>query len=69
MQVEALNILLSKGDKIDEKLFGYLQTSDNFYYMAAGTGPDQEVHEYFNPYKSPYNAFFFISQIFLKIFK
>ncbi|MEM0133521.1 glycoside hydrolase family 57 protein [Acidiplasma sp.] len=63
MQVEALNILLSKGDKIDEKLFGYLQTSDNFYYMAAGTGPDQEVHEYFNPYKSPYNAFFYFTNI------
>ncbi|MEM1873689.1 MAG: hypothetical protein QXF57_03775, partial [Acidilobaceae archaeon] len=33
-----------------------LSTSDHFYYQALKTGPAGEVHNYFNPYKSPYRA-------------
>lgn len=35
----------------------YLQTSDHFYYMATKSGSDGEVHNYFSPYPSPYEAF------------
>ena len=35
----------------------YLQTSDHFYYMCTKWFTDGEVHKYFNPYPSPYEAF------------
>ena len=35
----------------------YLQTSDHFYYMSTKTGNDGQVHNYFSPYASPYEAF------------
>jgi alpha-amylase len=35
----------------------YLQTSDHFYYMSTKSGEDGNVHRYFNPYPSPYEAF------------
>ncbi len=34
-----------------------LQTSDHFYYMCTKWFSDGHVHEYFNPYPSPYEAF------------
>jgi alpha-amylase len=35
----------------------YLQTSDHFYYMSTKNGDDGNVHRYFSPYPSPYEAF------------
>ncbi|MBS1687996.1 MAG: glycoside hydrolase family 57 protein [Bacteroidetes bacterium] len=35
----------------------YLQTSDHFYYMCTKFFSDGDVHKYFNPYGSPYDAF------------
>ena len=35
----------------------YLQTSDHFYYMCTKFFSDGDVHHYFNPYESPYDAF------------
>jgi len=35
----------------------YLQTSDHFYYMSTKGGCDGTVHQYFSPFKSPYEAF------------
>lgn len=35
----------------------YLQSSDHFYYMCTKWFSDGEVHKYFNPYNSPYEAF------------
>jgi alpha-amylase len=35
----------------------YLQTSDHFYYMSTKMGDDGNVHRYFSPYQSPYEAF------------
>lgn len=35
----------------------YLQTSDHFYYMSTKHGSDGNVHQYFSPYSSPYEAF------------
>lgn len=34
-----------------------LQTSDHFYYMCTKWFSDGEVHKYFNPYGSPYEAY------------
>lgn len=34
-----------------------LTTSDHFYYMCTKWFSDGDVHKYFNPYESPYDAF------------
>lgn len=34
-----------------------LQTSDHFYYMCTKWFADGDVHKYFNPYVSPYDAY------------
>jgi alpha-amylase len=34
-----------------------LQTSDHFYYMCTKFFADGDVHKYFNPYDSPYEAY------------
>ena len=44
----------------DEKLiedWRKLQTSDHFYYMCTKWFSDGDVHKYFNPYNSPYDAY------------
>ncbi|PKQ68396.1 alpha-amylase [Labilibaculum manganireducens] len=43
-------------DRID-KDWKYLQASDHFYYMCTKFASDGDVHSYFNPYSSPYDAF------------
>ena len=37
--------------------FGHLQESDHLYYMCTKFFSDGEVHKYFNPYDTPYEAF------------
>lgn len=39
------------------KDWNYLQTSNHFYYMCTKWFSAGEVHKYFNPYNSPYEAF------------
>lgn len=39
------------------KDWNYLQASDHFYYMSTKWFSDGDVHRYFNPYPSPYEAF------------
>ena len=34
-----------------------MQTSDHFYYMCTKYFADGDVHKYFNPYSSPYDAY------------
>ncbi len=44
----------------DEKLIDdwrKLQTSDHYYYMCTKWSNDGDVHAYFSPYGSPYNAY------------
>ena len=64
MQNEAFNKLYSLREMVkktndDEILtdWRYLQVSDHFYYMSTKFFSDGEVHKYFNPYESPYDAF------------
>lgn len=49
-------ILASNNAKIIED-WRRLQTSDHFYYMCTKWFSDGDVHKYFNPYESPYDAF------------
>jgi alpha-amylase len=37
--------------------FRRLSTSDHFYYMATKSSADGEVHAYFSPFDSPYDAY------------
>ncbi len=39
------------------KVWRQLQTSDHFYYMCTKWFADGDVHKYFNPYGTPYDAF------------
>jgi alpha-amylase len=34
----------------------HLSTSDHFYYMCTKYFADGDVHKYFSPYESPYEA-------------
>ncbi len=51
------NDVLASGDEklIDD--WRRLQTSDHFYYMCTKWFNDGDVHKYFNPYNTPYEAF------------
>jgi alpha-amylase len=65
MQQESFNnvrdlkrLVKAKGDIDLIHFWRLLQTSDHFYYMSTKWyDEDQDVHTYFNPYKSPYIAF------------
>jgi alpha-amylase len=53
-----LEAMISKcSDKSLKQSWRYLQTSDHFYYMSTKWFSDGEVHKYFNPYGSPYDAY------------
>ena len=45
------------GSKDLDYVWNFLQTSDHFYYMATKWLSDGDVHSYFNPYGSSYEAF------------
>ena len=64
MQDEAFEKLYSIEELVkscnDEDInqdWNYLQASDHFYYMCTKWFSDGDVHRYFNPYPSPYEAF------------
>ncbi len=64
MQNEAFDKLYALLPKIkkctDEDIlkdWAYLQVSDHFYYMSTKFFSDGDVHAYFNPYETPYEAF------------
>ncbi len=51
------NLVLQANDEDLSRDWGYLQASDHLYYMSTKFFADQAVHNYFNPYNSPYDAF------------
>jgi len=64
MQKEAFGKLYELKQKVDNcndetviKDWNYLQVSDHFYYMSTKQFSDGEVHNSFNPFDSPYEAF------------
>jgi alpha-amylase len=64
MQDAAIRAVYNLEDKVfdvnDHKLledWRRLQTSDHFYYMCTKWFSDGDVHAYFSPYESPYDAY------------
>jgi len=64
LQDEAFQDLYGMRDKVHmlndtdlNHVWDFLQTSDHFYYMATKWFSDGDVHSYFNPYDTPYEAF------------
>ncbi len=49
--------MYESGDEGIKQDYAYLQVSDHFYYMSTKFFSDGEVHSYFNPYDTPYDAF------------
>ncbi len=49
-------VLKTKNDRLINS-WRRLQTSDHFYYMCTKWWNDGDVHKYFSPYESPYEAF------------
>jgi len=70
MQQEAMRHLYALEDDIlrtnDERLISdwrMLQTSDHAYYMCTKWFSDGDVHAYFSPYDSPYDAFLYYMNV------
>ena len=66
LQTEALRYLYELEDAVwrsgDAALledWRRLQTSDHLYYMSTKWLADGDVHAYFSPYESPYDAFLY----------
>lgn len=64
LQIDSLRKIYELENKVvggdDEKLLAdwrNLQTSDHFYYMCTKWASDGDVHAYFSPYKTPYQAY------------
>jgi alpha-amylase len=64
LQDEAFDKLYEQEERVKlcddpqiQKDWEYLQTSDHFYYMCTKWFSDGDVHKYFNPYGTPYEAF------------
>ena len=64
LQNEAFNKLYALAPKVKkvknkdfEFVWHFMQNSDHFYYMATKWFSDGDVHSYFNPYDSAYEAF------------
>lgn len=56
--------VLESGDTALIEDWRRLQTSDHFYYMCTKWFADGDVHKYFNPYDSPYDAFIAYMNVF-----
>jgi alpha-amylase len=70
MQQEALKYLYALEDDVlrsnDRQLIDdwrKLQTSDHVYYMCTKWFTDGDVHAYFSPYESPYDAFLYFMNV------
>ncbi len=49
--------VMETGDTDIIETWRKLQTSDHFYYMCTKWSDDGDVHAYFSPYESPYDAY------------
>lgn len=47
----------AKGDEALLRDWRRVQSSDHFYYMCTKYFADGDVHQYFNPYESPYDSY------------
>jgi alpha-amylase len=70
MQHEALEKIYSLENKVKQTKnqeiiedWKKLTTSDHFYYMCTKFWSDGDVHKYFSPYQSPYEAFIYYMNV------
>jgi alpha-amylase len=70
MQYESLKKIFELKPKVlstnNQKLIEQwrrLQTSDHFYYMCTKYWADGDVHKYFSPFKSPYDAYIYYMNV------
>ena len=56
------DIMKSKDTEL-VNLWRKLTTSDHYYYMSTKHLADGEIHQYFNPYDSPYEAYIYFKNI------
>ena len=70
MEQEAAKRIYSLEDKVVKSgnkdlldVWGKLQTSDHFYYMCTKFWSDGDVHKYFSPYDSPYDAYIYFMNV------
>ncbi|MES2590732.1 MAG: glycoside hydrolase family 57 protein [Bacteroidota bacterium] len=56
--------VLSCGDPEIIKMWEHLQTSDHYYYMCTKFWNDGDVHKYFSPFESPYDAYLYFMNVF-----
>jgi alpha-amylase len=71
LQNEAMRRIYSLEQQVKEKndqdllnVWEKLQTSDHFYYMCTKFWSDGDVHKYFSPYDSPYDAYIYFMNVF-----
>jgi alpha-amylase len=71
MQQEAMRKIFSIEDAVKEtedynliNTWEKLQTSDHFYYMCTKFWSDGDVHKYFSPYDSPYDAYIYFMNVY-----
>jgi len=71
MQKEAMNKIFSLEKEIKNSkdnvllaIWEKLQTSDHFYYMCTKFWSDGDVHKYFSPYNSPYDAYIYFMNVY-----
>lgn len=55
-RLEAKKLDRTKLDSL-KTTWRYLTTSDHFYYMSTKYWADGDIHAYFSPYESPYDAY------------
>ena len=54
---------MKTGNKDFIDIWAKLQTSDHFYYMCTKFWSDGDVHKYFSPYDSPYDAYIYYMNV------
>ncbi|MBA3665577.1 MAG: polysaccharide deacetylase family protein, partial [Bacteroidetes bacterium] len=71
MQTEAIRRIYSMEKEVHEcndkailNVWERLQTSDHYYYMCTKFWNDGDVHKYFSPYDSPYDAYMYFMNVF-----
>jgi alpha-amylase len=58
------NDILACNDPAILSVWEHLQTSDHFYYMCTKFWNDGDVHKYFSPFDSPYDAYMYYMNVF-----
>ncbi|MFL5754015.1 MAG: glycoside hydrolase family 57 protein [Bacteroidia bacterium] len=56
--------ILSSGNSDLIAVWEKLQTSDHFYYMCTKFWNDGDVHKYFSPFDSPYDAYMYYMNVY-----